>query len=264
MRAYAGSIPACAEEPRPAGLRRRESRVYPRVCGGTTGFRRSVEPSLGLSPRVRGNPNVRRSASVPRRSIPACAGEPTSVTRRHAPPGVYPRVCGGTTGFRRSVEPSLGLSPRVRGNPNVRRSASVPRRSIPACAGEPAAAASRCAAIVVYPRVCGGTAGSACGPPARRGLSPRVRGNRWLSRRTTDETWSIPACAGEPRSARIAARQIRVYPRVCGGTSLSNASVAAPTGLSPRVRGNRPLEAPGRGSEGSIPACAGEPPVRSS
>ena len=33
---YAGSIPACAGEPYPAGRRRYGTGVYPRVCGGTT------------------------------------------------------------------------------------------------------------------------------------------------------------------------------------------------------------------------------------
>ena len=51
---------------------------------------------------------------------------------------------------------------------------------------------------------------------------------------------SIPACAGEPRFSGIAVSPFRVYPRVCGGTSRSIATIACALGLSPRVRGNPP------------------------
>ena len=72
----AGSIPACAGEPRSNAESSCSFQVYPRVCGGTRsplGDRLYVE---GLSPRVRGN---RLSSMMWRdvhRSIPACAGEP--------------------------------------------------------------------------------------------------------------------------------------------------------------------------------------------
>ena len=71
-----GSIPACAGEPPPLGLRRRTSSVYPRVCGGTS--RASPKPTScsGLSPRVRGNQEDADGRIWVTRSIPACAGEP--------------------------------------------------------------------------------------------------------------------------------------------------------------------------------------------
>ena len=93
----AGSIPACAGEPRSWLSSRPSESVYPRVCGGTDDITRSLVPVGGLSPRVRGNRarHVRHTAR--RRSIPACAGEPTSSTSTRSAQGVYPRVCGGTT-----------------------------------------------------------------------------------------------------------------------------------------------------------------------
>ena len=53
----------------------------------------------------------------------------------------------------------------------------------------------------------------------------------------------------------------KVYPRVCGGTAGLVYLPDGAGGLSPRVRGNRVglLVFLQRG--GSIPACAGEPPV---
>ena len=72
----AGSIPACAGEPRP--IRRSDAcrRVYPRVCGGTEGHPQRRGLPVGLSPRVRGNRERRIHLGGRRGSIPACAGEP--------------------------------------------------------------------------------------------------------------------------------------------------------------------------------------------
>ena len=50
-----------------------------------------------------------------------------------------------------------GLSPRVRGNQGDGVKVGVVVRSIPACAGEPRAAAYGIFGATVYPRVCGGT-----------------------------------------------------------------------------------------------------------
>ena len=131
------SIPACAGEPPMttgcAGL----TRVYPRVCGGTSGQATRYPQLVGLSPRVRGNQPLTANDAVPPRSIPACAGEPPFIALSRSSWEVYPRVCGGTARSRRTHSDHQGLSPRVRGN---RLAASIAKRvwrSIPACAGEP-------------------------------------------------------------------------------------------------------------------------------
>ena len=51
----AGSIPACAGEPRVLASAEGAPRVYPRVCGGTVLGQRKRRGREGLSPRVRGN-----------------------------------------------------------------------------------------------------------------------------------------------------------------------------------------------------------------
>ena len=234
-----GSIPACAGEP-PHRQRRVDSDwVYPRVCGGTREAAPCTGICTGLSPRVRGNP----TPCLPR----ACQGR------------VYPRVCGGTL---RGVKPTYaqaGLSPRVRGNQPRRQHPDQPPGSIPACAGEPCRRARRCTRSGVYPRVCGGTRRDHRRPSVRLGLSPRVRGNLDSRGDHADARGSIPACAGEPPGPIGAAAPCRVYPRVCGGTMPSMPRAVEMTGLSPRVRGNRPHPQLGVCAFGSIPACAGEP-----
>ena len=71
--------------------------VYPRVCGGTVGRRIAWGCYLGLSPRVRGNPELIDMINNGAGSIPACAGEPRPQRREPREGQVYPRVCGGTS-----------------------------------------------------------------------------------------------------------------------------------------------------------------------
>ena len=138
QRVVQGSIPACAGEPVSGGGHWCGRRVYPRVCGGTANRRFLSRPATGLSPRVRGNLLYPGYAGRPGRSIPACAGEPRRPDNEHEGGEVYPRVCGGTRrrGYRHDYR--QGLSPRVRGNHPAGCILKGHRRSIPACAGEPA------------------------------------------------------------------------------------------------------------------------------
>ena len=119
-----GSIPACAGEPSPPSGSGCTRWVYPRVCGGTGHPRRAWGPFPGLSPRVRGNPEGGRDVYAGRGSIPACAGEPSFRFSSRSFQGVYPRVCGGTAATFVFDSRTGGLSPRVRGNPRRRSSAS--------------------------------------------------------------------------------------------------------------------------------------------
>ena len=97
---------------------------------------------------------------------------------------------------------------------------------------------------------------------ASRGLSPRLRGNRQAEHVTRASWGSIPAPAGEPAHVASSVCLPWVYPRACGGTGLPRHCAAATAGLSPRLRGNlqetfaRPI------GRRSIPAPAGEPPLR--
>ena len=197
---HLGSIPACAGEPLSSFSLRFRLGVYPRVCGGTTPERCSTVWQLGLSPRVRGNPSERCRGGPGGRSIPACAGEPPRARPSGITSGVYPRVCGGTLKPIRGFNAKSGLSP--------------------ACAGEPRRCRLRAPMCEVYPRVCGGTGPLWSPPEKNRGLSPRVRGNRFAGLYLREHFGSIPACAGEPGASFRSERCSQVYPRVCGGTDL--------------------------------------------
>ena len=76
-----GSIPAYAGEPGRPSPRRMDTRVYPRVCGGTIPLVGWGVFLLGLSPRMRGNLRRRRPGRLGVWSIPAYAGEPPRLSR---------------------------------------------------------------------------------------------------------------------------------------------------------------------------------------
>ena len=136
-------------------------------------------------------------------------------------------------------EPTIGLSPRVRGNLDTAFSMGRDLGSIPACAGEPTHPSGLIDGNRSIP-ACAGEPVWASAPSARRmGLSPRVRGNLALIQGPDDRHGSIPACAGEPSCPARQYILSGVYPRVCGGT--------------PKLRRL------GHAVAGSIPACAGEP-----
>ena len=213
-----GSIPACAGEPSRRFPRIGNTRVYPRVCGGTCELRASSLTKVGLSPRVRGNHKYLTHYRLYHWSIPACAGEPGLLDFRASGHTVYPRVCGGTMASSNASVADSGLSPRVRGNLNLLCHIKPPVRSIPACAGEPLCLAWVVRLFEVYPRVCGGTSSTSSIRRGPHGLSPRVRGNQGAAVLEERDPRSIPACAGEPPAARTTLPQKTVYPRVCGGT----------------------------------------------
>ena len=167
---------------------------------------------------MRGNPAGRRFQRRHQRSIPACAGEPPTRPTSRRRWTVYPRVCGGTVLQLRLVPLDRGLSPRVRGNRRWHPAGEDATGSIPACAGEPHI--------------------HALATNTEYGLSPRVRGNPSGPPASGSSHRSIPACAGEPSHIVERTPRPRVYPRVCGGTSVCASSRNRKQGLSPRVRGN--------------------------
>ena len=229
------------------------------MCGGTLLYANRENTDTGLSPRVRGNLVGPASENGPKRSIPACAGEPDGEAAVYPIAGVYPRVCGGTFLGVAVLGAGAGLSPRVRGNRYDSAWAMGIARSIPACAGEPREHDHAAPAKRVYPRVCGGTSAFSDAVPVSGGLSPRVRGNHRPQDIESREERSIPACAGEPAWMRLLSGRLAVYPRVCGGTEKGEILAVMIGGLSPRVRGNPDVVTPVASAAGSIPACAGEP-----
>ena len=254
-----GSIPACAGEPGLGVIVGVQAGVYPRLCGGTVVGPPSSWWEWGLSPPVRGNRVGWINCGLTRRSIPACAGEPTTSGWSGGRSWVYPRLCGGTCHISTPNKNGYGLSPPVRGNRRLRNLPYHAVGSIPACAGEPARPRGLPGCSEVYPRLCGGTWPGRQSAQRIRGLSPPVRGNPAGCQGCQDVRRSIPACAGEPVYHGRGAQPEKVYPRLCGGTPCTMYVGVMALGLSPPVRGNLDRPPLGIQRRRSIPACAGEP-----
>ena len=172
---------------------------------------------------------------------------------------VHPRVCGGARRRRSLTCCGWGPSPRVRGSLLRAVVLCIHGRSIPACAGEPAAPRRRAGPAGVHPRVCGGARSPSSSRRPGQGPSPRVRGSPTLYKTGAPRSGSIPACAGEPTRHPRGESDDGVHPRVCGGADYRRDSDPVGEGPSPRVRGSRRLRPDPGAGRGSIPACAGEP-----
>ena len=173
------------------------------------------------------------------RSIPASAGQPRCAKYDRCCSWVYPRECGAAPLERSPRAVARGLSPRVRGSLCMTSESAIGSRSIPASAGQPISGFSCFGMGRVYPRECGAADGGCVGAGGLFG--------------------SIPASAGQPHTVPVVARLRKVYPRECGAASLIWSRLIARTGLSPRVRGSRLMQAAGRTRDRSIPASAGQP-----
>ena len=174
---WRGSIPAWAGQPRSGGPPSPGRPVYPRVGGATCPDRENRDARCGLSPRGRGNLSVLVLLPPGDRSIPAWAGQPSTLVSIRPVCGVYPRVGGATFLGAIRLPRNAGLSPRGRGNLSYLRAIAIARGSIPAWAGQPQRARLFDWPIPVYPRVGGATMPGVARLPMRMGLSPRGRGN---------------------------------------------------------------------------------------
>ena len=193
----------------------------------------------GLSPRGRGNPLRAYAKLALRRSIPAWAGKPDFTATLRQQEVVYPRVGGETSSLAPFSGPSMGLSPRGRGNRSYSGRLVVRDGSIPAWAGKPYDATRPKKCQGVYPRVGGETLTGAAQWRWSCGLSPRGRGNHGRQCWELDALGSIPAWAGKPAAGLCAWPGCRVYPRVGGETPVVLRQSNWSDGLSPRGRGNR-------------------------
>ena len=84
-------------------------------------------------------PHQHRERHEPAGSIPACAGKPAPARTLCTTARVHPRVCGEAVFPFPATKPPTGPSPRVRGSRSTAASTPTRCRSIPACAGKPAA-----------------------------------------------------------------------------------------------------------------------------
>ena len=253
-----GLIPACAGKTSEAEGCRRPSTAHPRVCGENFFNQCSNALSRGSSPRVRGKPGCARALIERDGLIPACAGKTRIRAHRSQQRRAHPRVCGENSPLTLSVLQTEGSSPRVRGKQNVGIWESSGAGLIPACAGKTVPIQSPSLSPPAHPRVCGENMVISWRLLSLRGSSPRVRGKPLRCGSGTGSRRLIPACAGKTRYELACTHENGAHPRVCGENFSRGATVTAPPGSSPRVRGKRTLGTNGNHEGGLIPACAGK------
>ena len=216
----------------------------------------------GPSPRARGKQHVGANAARPGGSIPASAGEARAAARRSRRTGVHPRERGGSREVGGIFMVRTGPSPRARGKPAKDLVISSRTGSIPASAGEAEPRHRRADRREVHPRERGGSDQPARALESAAGPSPRARGKPQVAFRPVRFQRSIPASAGEASGSRRGCPVPRVHPRERGGSSRRNAATISSLGPSPRARG-KPGRSLFRHEAGrSIPASAGEAPLR--
>ena len=212
-----GSIPAWAGESRTSRTSPMKSWVYPRMGGGIRPSSPVSISASGLSPHGRGNLPLEHFACLSSRSIPAWAGESSTVITGPKPNRVYPRMGGGITGVIDRNVTQLGLSPHGRGNPSRRTLSGRWSGSIPAWAGESQTCNPRTGLGPVYPRMGGGICALASAISNAAGLSPHGRGNPACKSPRSPYRRSIPAWAGESSKKASLTTPEKVYPRMGGG-----------------------------------------------
>ena len=253
--------------------------LHPQVCRdqfgrtGTGHFGRASSDHLpwpvsgcaqGLYEHARRHLNLHGNRSVDRRTIPAHAGPPSAEDGYICVLEDYPRVCGATAWKNSPLQNFRGLSPRVRGHRQGAGSASVGRRTIPACAGPPYRLSRQTHRCEDYPRVCGATARRRRYGSTRWGLSPRMRGHHPWRMERPDGLGTIPAHAGSPEVLFFSTPNHRDYPRACGVTRLPQSTSSRVPGLSPRMRGHQVIGLHATPIGRTIPAHAGSPLLRRS
>ncbi len=216
-------------------------------------------PRPGRSPRARGSRNSPRPAPAYRGSIPACAGQPAVLSFSDDAKGVDPRVRGAALFIWGICCRRYGRSPRARGSLPERLKIAMLRRSIPACAGQPQAAGCPLYKNRVDPRVRGAAKKRSRGKVIIQGRSPRARGSRNAGFGILPKSRSIPACAGQPRTAAHPGQAGAVDPRVRGAATIAPLGLICKKGRSPRARGSPAAVLLSNTTIRSIPACAGQP-----
>ncbi len=236
-------IPASAGNTRLGAAPAAAVTVHPRERGEHRDLSSNSVNRDGSSPRARGTHHHPLRPGLPRRFIPASAGNTPPWSSARPPGAVHPRERGEHSRFAVSQRSTRGSSPRARGT----RSTPAPPRS----------------RGTVHPRERGEHAIPCWMPTWNGGSSPRARGTPSARPEPGGDRRFIPASAGNTRIARRAGSRAAVHPRERGEHSREAGTMAKIDGSSPRARGTQPEAVDDLVSERFIPASAGNTPAAS-
>ncbi len=170
--------------------------VHPRIRGEHASNARRYVRSAGSSPHPRGTLRLRPGSGVPRRFIPASAGNTGKMPWQRAHLAVHPRIRGEHWMMKSSTSCACGSSPHPRGTRYDRTGRTRDVRFIPASAGNTCDFSSPIWVMAVHPRIRGEHAYRAACPVAVIGSSPHPRGTHRSGDFLDRVLRFIPASAG--------------------------------------------------------------------
>ena len=258
------SIPARAGQPAAGNPQDCGHEFHPRSRGAASVLSIQCAQALGPSPLARGSRGLCLRRVRHGRSIPARAGQPPAAIRGTADRRVHPRSRGAAAFISLSVDSEMGPSPLARGSRVLRVGNAAPIGSIPARAGQPALSQRAQGPVGVHPRSRGAAPASRVSVKSQPGPSPLARGSHAHGLIRRNRRGSIPARAGQPRTARTKICTSRVHPRSRGAARRRVGIPRRKRGPSPLARGSLARLPALRVLLGSIPARAGQPPCRTS
>ena len=153
--------------------------------------------ACGSSPRVRGKHGLGKPVTLPRRIIPARAGQTMLLHRGSCNSPDHPRACGANREEARVAGRLHGSSPRVRGKLRCSRACAIRARIIPARAGQTPINPAYSSTSSDHPRACGANKFGTVMSSPRLGSSPRVRGKLVHVDTPVSAERIIPARAGQ-------------------------------------------------------------------
>ncbi len=128
---------------------------HPRACGANPDTQPTIPMNVGSSPRVRGKLRLSLGNLVRVRIIPARAGQTDGSGNSPANRTDHPRACGANCLRIPSRGRAVGSSPRVRGKHSLSELITLPRRIIPARAGQTRSPVPEHRVPTDHPRACG-------------------------------------------------------------------------------------------------------------
>ena len=170
----------------------------------------------GSSPRTRGTPSRRQTQQIPRRFIPAHAGNTPLASTTLGVAAVHPRARGEHSLEVRNHSIAAGSSPRTRGTRTQWAFVLFAARFIPAHAGNTSLANSFARRSAVHPRARGEHTEEISQTQFDGGSSPRTRGTHLLPRLKRRFCWFIPAHAGNTACRPRRMGKATVHPRARG------------------------------------------------
>ena len=231
---------------------------HPRACGANHQERDVREQGHGSSPRMRGKLGLSRLAVVPRRIIPAHAGQTPDSGPCMVVGTDHPRACGANTAPPNFITRKHGSSPRMRGKPVRCQPCVLPFRIIPAHAGQTNRSRTRRPSNPDHPRACGANSAYKPGVFEYLGSSPRMRGKPPGGCNGVRVFRIIPAHAGQTPPPLFSRGGGADHPRACGANLVLSFIIISVGGSSPRMRGKHIRTVENAVKVRIIPAHAGQ------